>query len=194
MEVCELKTTTPPHSIVDSFKTLQGFLVKKIGDTFQFFHSFVKEVTTFVFGKDYPLLIIKSADIGFLRKRVTLESCNDNSEEFTINLSDRYIDALGKRLFNEIFGERLLDVVLNPCLKNKDVINVFIQELINNPNSLNKLLEKQKLQIDYEDINQTSNYFFVSKISFVGLQERISPLNDIIIFCNASLSLYCLKA
>lgn len=147
MEVCELKTTTPPHSIVDSFKTLQGFLVKKIGDTFQFFHSFVKEVTTFVFGKDYPLLIIKSADIGFLRKRVTLESCNDNSEEFTINLSDRYIDALGKRLFNEIFGERLLDVVLNPCLKNKDVINVFIQELINNPNSLNKLLEKQNFKL-----------------------------------------------
>lgn len=142
-----MKTTTPPHSIVDSFKTLQGFLVKKIGDTFQFFHSFVKEVTTFVFGKDYPLLIIKSADIGFLRKRVTLESCNDNSEEFTINLSDRYIDALGKRLFNEIFGERLLDVVLNPCLKNKDVINVFIQELINNPNSLNKLLEKQNFKL-----------------------------------------------
>lgn len=125
---------------------------------------------------------------------MTLESCNDNSEEYTINLSDRYIDALGKRLFNEIFGERLLDVVLNPCLKNKDGINVLIKELNNNPNSLNKLLEKQKLQIDYEDINQTSNHFFVSKISFVGLQERISPLNAIIIFCNASLSLYCLKA
>lgn len=168
--------------------------MKKVGDTFQFYHSFVKEVTTFVFGKDYPLLIIKYADIGFLRKRVTLESCNDNSEEFTINLSDRYIDALGKRLFNEIFGERLLDVVLNPCLKNKDGINVLIKELNNNPNSLNKLLEKQKLQIDYEDINQTSNHFFVSKISFVGLQEKISPLNAIIIFCNASLSLYCLKA
>lgn len=161
LEVCELKTTTPPHTIVDSFETLQGFFVKKIGDTFQFFHSFVKEVTTCVFGKDYPLLIIKYADIGFLRKRVTLESCNENSEEFTINLSDRHIDALEKRLFNEIFGERLLDVVLNPCLKNKDVINVFIKELNNNPNSL----EKQKLQIDYEDINQTSNHFFVSIIS-----------------------------
>lgn len=99
---------------------------------------------------------------------------------------------LGKYFF--LFGEHLLDVELNSCLKNKDVINVFIRELNNYPNSLNKLLEKQKLQIDFEDINQTSNHFFVSKISFVGLQKIISPLNAIIIFCDGSLSLYCLKA
>lgn len=119
LELCGMKKYTAPYTINDALKTLQGFFVKKINNTYHFYHDFVMEITSYVFGKDYPLQIIKHADIGFLRKRVTLKCCNDNNNDFTISLSDKYIDALGKRLFNDIFGERLLDVVLNPCLKNE---------------------------------------------------------------------------
>lgn len=102
------------------------------------------EITTFVFGRDYPLYTITHADIGFLRKRVKLNCINDNSDDFTIHLSNKHIDPLGKRLFNEIFGEGFLDAVLNPCLKNKDVINVFIKELESIPKNLEMLLERKK--------------------------------------------------
>lgn len=118
--------------------------MKKIGNTYHFFHDFLMEITTFVFGRDYPLYTITHADIGFLRKRVKLNCINDNSDDFTIHLSNKHIDPLGKRLFNEIFGEGFLDAVLNPCLKNKDVINVFIKELESIPKNLEMLLERKK--------------------------------------------------
>eukprot|EP00105_Crassostrea_gigas_P044629 XP_019928777.1 PREDICTED: ankyrin-1-like [Crassostrea gigas] len=193
LELCEMKKNTAPHSIGDAFETLQGYFVKKSGDTYQFYHDFVMEVTTFVFGTDYPLELIQYADIAFLKKKVKLE-CHDQSDQFTIYLRDKHIDALGKRLFNDIFGERLLDVVLNPCLKNEKVINFFINELEHHPEKLEMLLEKKKLQIDYQEINQTTNNLFLSKLVFVILEEEISPLCAIIIFCDTSLSLYCLKS
>lgn len=193
LELCEMNKNTAPHSIVDAFETLQGYFVKKIGDTYHFYHDLVREVTTFVFGTDYPLELIQYADIGFLRKKVKLE-CHKKSDQFTIYLRDKHIDALGKRLFNDIFGEGLLDVVLNPCLKNEKVIKIFINELEHHPEKFEMLLEKKKLQIDYQEINQTTNTLFLSKLVFVILEEEISPLCAIIIFCDTSLSLYCLKS
>ncbi|XP_065941837.1 serine/threonine-protein phosphatase 6 regulatory ankyrin repeat subunit B-like [Magallana gigas] len=193
LKLCEMQKNTTPHTIDDAFETLQGFFVKKIIDNYHFYHDFVMEVTTYVFGKKCPLQIIEYADISFLRKRVTLKCFNDTTDQFTISLSDKYIDALGKRLFNDMFGERLLDVVLNPCLNNEKVMRIFINELKHHPEKLKLLLEKQKLQIDTQEINQTSNYFFLSKLVFVSLEERISPLSAIIIFCDTRLSLNCLK-
>uniref|UniRef100_A0A8W8NYJ4 Novel STAND NTPase 3 domain-containing protein n=1 Tax=Magallana gigas TaxID=29159 RepID=A0A8W8NYJ4_MAGGI len=70
LELCEMKKNTAPHSIGDAFETLQGYFVKKSGDTYQFYHDFVMEVTTFVFGTDYPLKLIQYADIAFLRKKM----------------------------------------------------------------------------------------------------------------------------
>lgn len=194
LELCKIDKDTAPHSIGDAFESLQGFFVKRYGNAYQFYHDIVMEVTTYVFGRDYPLQIIKYADIGFLRKRVKLICCNDNNDQFTIYLNNTHIDALGKRLFNDIFGERLLDVVLNPCLKNKGVIDTFINELKRYPEKLKMLLDKKQLQVDCEDFKQTSNYWFFSKIFFVSLQKRLSPLNAIIIFCDKRLSLYCLEA
>lgn len=194
LKLCKLEKNTTIDIIDDAFENLQGFFVKKIIDKYHFYHDFVMEVTTYVFGKKYPLETIKYADIGFLRKRVTLKRSNDNSNQFTIYLKDNYIEAFGKRLFHELFGERLLDVILNPCLKNEKVIDIFINELKHHPEKLKLLLEKKKLQMDSEEINQTSNQIFLSKLRFVSLEEKISPLSAIIIFCETRLSLYCLNA
>lgn len=100
------------------------------------------EATVHMLGTYHPKQIIKlAADIGFLRT-VTLENCNDNSDQFNICVRDIYIDDLGERVFNEIFGERMLDVVVNPCTKNEKVAAFFIQNLKDCTDKLNKLLEK----------------------------------------------------
>uniref|UniRef100_A0A8W8IED9 Novel STAND NTPase 3 domain-containing protein n=1 Tax=Magallana gigas TaxID=29159 RepID=A0A8W8IED9_MAGGI len=54
LKLCEMKANTASHTIGDALKTLEGFFVKKIDDTYHFYHDFVMEVTTFVFGTDYP--------------------------------------------------------------------------------------------------------------------------------------------
>lgn len=191
--LCELKKRTAPHTIGYAFETLKGFFVKKLSDNYQFNHDFVMEVTTKVFGEEYPLQMIKYADIGFLRKRVTLNCFNDNSYPFMIQLADEYIESLAKRLFNDIFGERFLDVVLNPCLENDKVIAAVINEFENHPEKLNKLLEKKKLHIDTQDVSHVSNHLFLSKLAFVSLEETISPLSAIIIFCDTRLTSCCLE-
>lgn len=118
--MCGIETNTPPYTIGDHLKSLGGFFVKKIEDTFRFYHDFVMEVTTFVFGPDYPKDLIKYADIGFLRRRVKLEGNIDQNDPLAIYLSTKHISSLGNRFFSDICGERLLDVVLNPCLRGKN--------------------------------------------------------------------------
>lgn len=194
LDICKIGQNTAPHTIIEALETLQRFFVKKIGNTYHFFHDLLMEITTVVFGRDYPLQTIKHVDIGFLRKRVKLSCINDKSDEFTIYLSDKHIDPLGKRLFNEIFGERVLDVVHNPCLKNKDVINVFIKELESKPKNLEMLLERITINFDQQAAEQPSTRVYISKLDLLGMKETISPLNAIIIFCDTRLSIHCLKA
>ncbi|XP_065925455.1 uncharacterized protein [Magallana gigas] len=125
LKLCGMMANTASHIIGDALKTLEGFFVKKIDDTYHFYHDFVMEVTTYVFGTDYPRETIKYADIGFLRRRVSLKSSDDNRKEevdkFTIYLNDKYVSDLTDRLFDDVFGDRLLDVVLNPCVRNEKV-------------------------------------------------------------------------
>lgn len=194
LDICRIGQNTDPYTIIEALETLQRFFVKKIGNTYHFFHDLLMEITTVVFGRDYPLQTIEHADIGFLRKRLKLSCINDNNDEFTIYLSDKHIDPLGKRLFNEIFGERVLDVVLNPCLRNKDVINVFIKELESKPKNLEMLLERIKINFDQQAAEQPSTRVYISKLDLLGMKETISPLNAIIIFCDTRLSIHCLKA
>uniref|UniRef100_A0A8W8LMT3 DZIP3-like HEPN domain-containing protein n=1 Tax=Magallana gigas TaxID=29159 RepID=A0A8W8LMT3_MAGGI len=124
LKLCGLPENTPPLAIGDNLNSLKDFFVKKIGDTYHFYHDLVMEVTTLVFGNDYPKETIMYADIGFLRKRVKLGVFDEHDDPFTICVSDRYIEQLGERLYTELFGERLLDVVLNPCLRNDKLVTI----------------------------------------------------------------------
>lgn len=190
LELCGMNSNTAPFTIGDHLKSLEGFFVKRIGDTYMFYHDFVMEVTTFVFGTDYPVDLVNYADIGFLRRKVKLETCFVQNDPLTIYLSNNYILNLGNRLFSDIFGERLLDVVLNPCLRNKKVIEVFTKELGDHPEKLKMLAERKELKIEQQ---QAYKNLLLSKLAFVSLENEISPLFALIVFCHTDLSLYCLK-
>lgn len=122
------------------------------------------EITTYVFGSDHPEDTIKYADVSFLRRRVKLESSEDQNDQFVIVLGDKYIDDLSRTLFIVIFEEHLLDVFLNPCLKNKKVRNVFMKELNLQPEKFETLLEKNVLQIKSKTfiMKQKKTYFFLN--------------------------------
>lgn len=192
LDLSEMNSNTASHTIGDSLETLQGFFVKKIGDTYSFYHDFVMEVTTYVLGTDYPAYTIKYADIGFLRKRVKLH-CDENNQ-FTIRLSDKHMGDLVERLFNDVYGNRLLEVVLNPCLKNKKIANMFNEKFEHHPEKLKLLLDKIEAQIEKKEVNWNSKQVLLSKIDFLSSKKGASPLIAILVFCDITISLYCLKA
>lgn len=101
LKLCKLPKGTSPFNIEDSLESLEGCFVKKIGDTYlyHFHHAFVMEVTTCVFGTDYPAYKINYADIGFLRRRVRVENCNEHDDAFMIHVSDRYTEACKETVF-----------------------------------------------------------------------------------------------
>lgn len=193
LDLCGLKKNTPYTTIGNSLESLNDFFVKKIGDTYHFYHDFLMEVTTFVLGTDFPADIIQYADIGFLRRSVKLEGCNKDNERFTIYLSDSYVSSLGKRLLTDIFSDRLLDVVLNPCLRNENVINVFIKE-IGRSDKTNMLLKMIKLRTGGQKNTFASKKILLSKLAFLNLRKRISPIFALIVFNHTDFSLHCLKS
>ncbi|XP_065929084.1 uncharacterized protein [Magallana gigas] len=194
LQLCGMSENTAPYTIGDILESMEGFFVKKIGDNFHFYHDFVMEITTYVFGSDYPQETIEYAEVSFLRRRVKLEDCKDENDKFCIVLSDKYIANLGKRLFMEVFGEHLLDVVLNPCMRNEKVRNIIIEELNRNPEKYKMLLEKKVLQIEKDEQYKETKDLFLSKLSFLNQRNGISPIFAMIVFCHTQLSLYCLKA
>lgn len=193
LKLCGMEQNTAPFTIRDSLDSLDSFLVKKIGDKYHFYHDLVMEVTNHVFGMDYPTAMLKYADIGFLRKKVRLEKYKDHNDSFTIYLSNLYIKEFVERLYQEIFEKRFLEALLHPCLKNEKVIHL-VQTLSNDyQNKLKMLLEKRRLEINFQDLDQTSrNTLRLSKLLFVELENELSPIFAIFVFCNTEFSKYCL--
>lgn len=194
LELCGMKENTAPYTIGDTLESMKGFFVKKIDESFQFYHDLIMEITAYVFGSDYPGEAIKYADVSFLRRRVRIGGCIDQNNQFSVVLNDRYVDSLGKRLFIELFGESLLDVVLNPCLKNEKVRNVLINELYLHPEKNKMLLEKKVFQVEKQELYQETEHLFLSKLSVLSFRNEISPICALIVFSYTQLSLYCLNA
>lgn len=192
LELCGMQKHTALYSIGDALKTLDGYFVKKIGDSYQFHHDFLMEVTTFVFGTDYPKDAIKFADISFFRKRVKIKSCNAKIDPFTIYVNDNDIVDLGKRFFVELLGERFLHVVLNPCMKDENMTKVLIKEFEDRPENLTFLLKKKKLPVEKQVFDQARE-LRISKLSFLTCKKQISPLCALIVYCHTDLSLHCLN-
>ena len=79
------------------------------------------EVTNCVFGEYYPVEIIEHE--AFFRRRVRFE--NDTGLDNTLNtttttLLDSYRPTLIERLSKKILENRFLEVILNPCLTDKN--------------------------------------------------------------------------
>lgn len=157
------------------------------------YHDFVMELTTYVFGTENSAETVRYADIGFLRKRVRLGNSEKHNNSFTIYFSDGYIEELKERLYTELFGERLLDVVLNPCLRSKKVIEVLKNKIEDHPENQKMLLETKELTIDKQDLERTTKSLQMSKLEFVELENKLSPLCALIAFCHTQLSEYCLN-
>lgn len=190
--LCGMDLITSPSFIGDILDSLDGSFVKKIGNLFQFSHDFVMEVTTYVFGSDYPADLIQYADIGFIRRRVKLGYCNEQNNDLSIYIEDKDINDLSRRLFTEIFRERLLDVVLNPSLKNEKVIKIFKNQLEDPPKKYRLLLEKKVLQIEKQELYKATKHLFLSKLAFLDIGNGVSPLCALIVFSHTQLSLHCL--
>ncbi|XP_078338384.1 uncharacterized protein LOC144626897 [Crassostrea virginica] len=208
LNLCDLPECTSPATMKKTLDSLDGYFVKKIGNAYHFYHDFIMEVTTFVFGTEYPEEIIVNADIGFLRKRVKLEKeCGDSKDTFVIYVSDIQIKYLVDRFLRDIVGDRFMEVVLNPCLRNGKLIDMLIEKLTNEEENVKLFVEKitknkeklkqmkQNMEVEYTETrkNPVFKRHFFPKIDFVNGMGKISPLFALIVFCHDKLSLFCLK-
>ncbi|XP_078310486.1 uncharacterized protein LOC111133220 isoform X2 [Crassostrea virginica] len=217
LQLCKLPQNTLPSTIFNDLKKMEGYFVKKIGNIYSFYHDFVMEVTTFTIGTEHPVETIQYADISFLRRRVCLEKtpdmdnctisqrddCKDklinrqkpDNANFTISLSDDYTDELVNRLFQELFGDRFLEVVLNPCLKEEEIVNGIIKRLGKDSKKFEMLIkrqtsrEQQKIKTDFEMKEQWS----YSRLEFVCSGSALSPLFALIALQHDQLSIFCLQ-
>lgn len=193
LDLCGIQYIAP-YIFGDILNSLDNFIVKRNDGIFQFHHDFLMDVTTLVFGTDYPKTAIKYGNVSFLRRKVRLNNSTNDNNQFIIILSEKCdMQELGKRLFTEIFTENLLDVVLNPCLRNKEVCQALINEIEHDFEKLYKLLERRKINIDEQRYDWTMKNSFMTDVSFVVLEHEISPLFALIAFCHTELSEWCLK-
>ena len=193
LQLCELPYHTSPGSIKNKFDCLEGFLVKKIGQYYTFYHDFAMEVTTYVFGTDHPEETIKFADLSFLCNRIRIE--NSQSNDFlTIVLNDDNIVHLVNRFFEEMSGNRFIEVVLNPCLRNEHVINAFKVKLkcLADEKNLELIIKPQK-KTDQQDLENLMDKSWYSKLQFCKSETKSSPLFALIAFSHDDLSTFCLK-
>ena len=193
LNLCGVQESLPPGDIIQNLDLIEWFFVKKIGDTFHFYHDFILEVTTFVLGTDHPREIIMHADIGFLQRRVRLENaCSTGSiDRFTIILPDIYIKDLVDRLSEDICKDRFIEVVLNPCLRDKKVTDLFIERM--NNDSLKMIVKLLKLKSTKLEANYLTKENWFSRIDFIYLFEEVSPLFALIVFRHDMLVRFFLK-
>lgn len=92
-----------------------------------------------------------------------------------------------------MIGPRFLDVILNPCLRNDKVIKAMTK-VINYYSELPKMVSNnRKIRINTEEFDSRSKALFYSRLSFLELQNEVSPLFALIVFCHTELSINCLN-
>ena len=194
LQMCELPPYTSPSTIVNKLEHLCGFLVKKNGEKYSFYHDFVMEVTTFVFGSEYPEETLGFADVSFLRKRVSVGGKKSN-DPFTILIEHHHIKILVNRLLKELIGDRFIEVILSPCMRNEHVINCFKQQLKDlSDNGILKLITKpQNTKTKNKEFQHLMNEKMYTRLQFVSSNIECSPLFAMITFCHDELSNHCLN-
>ncbi|XP_078311510.1 uncharacterized protein LOC144618752 [Crassostrea virginica] len=195
LQLCKLPPNTLPSTIFNDLKKMEGCFLKKIGNTYRFYHDFVMEVTMFTIGTEHPVETIQYADISFLRRRVILEN-NASNDDLTISLSDDYIDELANRLFQELFGDRFLEVVLNPCLKEEKIVTGIIERLEKDNGKLEQMTERKRIGHEQHnsklDNEQMKNRWY-SRLEFVRSESALSPLFALIAFQHDQISSFCVQ-
>ena len=194
LELCDIRASLPPITVMKKLKLFDGFFVKNVCDNYHFSHDFVMEVTSFLFGSDYPKEMLKHADIGFLQRRVRLENYAISGNPFTVILSDPYINDLVQRLSEDIFKDRFIEVVLNPCLKNEYVIDQFVQRMQKNPNALQMIVKQNTMKNIKQEIDFILKDNLFSRLDFVNMFQEVSPLFALIVFRHDKLSRFFLNA
>lgn len=194
LNICGLSPFTLPATIIENLEMCKDIFVKKIGDAYHFYNVFVMEAAVVTFGPDFPAYAIKYADLRILRRRLRFENCVDLTDSFMITLNDNYIGNVADRFIQEMFENRFMDVVLNPCLRNTKIVNDLIRKLEEDRKKLALMvrqIEPERFILEPWDVK---NKQWSSRLNFVTMgRKTISPLFALIAFCHDEISSFCLK-
>ena len=142
-----------------------------------------------MFGSEHPAETLEYADISFLRKRICVGKTNQ-----TIRIQ-RHIDILVNRFLKELIGERYIEVIISPCLRNEYVINCFKEQLkdLSYNKMLNLITKPQHMKTEKRELQHLINKSLYTRLQFVSSQVECSPLFAMIAFCHDDLSTFCLN-
>lgn len=193
LRISGITDRTSPKQIIDSLEPLIGSIVRKVHKTYHFFHDLIMEVYSFVFGTNHCKEIIRYADIGFLRTRVRFSKINEPDDSLTIVVGKQNARDLSDRFYEELFLKNVLEVILNPCLRNEDVIKFLIEKLNNNKKKIPCLLRKIETSTGFQLSIDTDENYWHSKFEFLNLIDEISALFALIVFEHNDISILCVK-
>ncbi|XP_078328666.1 uncharacterized protein LOC111112983 [Crassostrea virginica] len=194
LKLCELPPSTLPSTIINKLEPLLGLFVRKIGEKFSFYHDFVMEVTTYVLCSQHPQETIEFADLSFLRKRISVGK-NKSKPRFSILLNHKHIKDLVDRFFEELIGNRFIEVILSPSLKDEDVISGLKPKLkeLADQGKLDLITEPQNTKTDKQQFQHLMTESLYTRLDFVSSEDQCSPLFALIAFCHDDLSEFCLN-
>ncbi|XP_062588304.1 putative ankyrin repeat protein RF_0381 [Saccostrea cucullata] len=193
IEACNLPSSLQITSIKKNLTLLEGSFVKCIGSSFSFIHDFVMEITTSIFGTDFPEETIKYASSDFIRKRMKIQDKTETPDPLTIYLDPMYLGDLIERFFNDIKSDGIFDVVLNPCLRSGTVIEKFIEKMKSLDN-LSMFYTEKTISIEkYIYSEEAMRESRLSRIRFISLEEKITPIGLLITYCHDEISSFCLN-
>lgn len=191
LKICNIPIYTEPCQIIRSLESLVGKFVKKKTDHYIFIHDLIMELTTSVLGGNHLSKIIKYADISFLRTRLGLQ----RGDWSTIVVTDDFFESLCERLYAYLFSKRCLEVILNPCLRSRNVTEWFKQNLGSRKKM--KMLIEETVEINKLggniSLSDDQKKCWVSKFDFLNFFKKISPLFALIVFDQTDLSVHCIS-
>lgn len=180
-----------PFDLIYNLKLLEGHFVNYIDCTYRFKNNIIMEVTALMIASDFPKETIRCADLSFLRNRVRVDTVFQSEREIVLE-NHEHIEELVNRLCCGLFSERLIEVVLNPCLGVKQLAGRFQEKIKHDLKSSQLVLKKIKLKIGKCEFHSEVSKMTEALINFVNEGTEISPLVAMIVFRHNQLSKFCL--
>ncbi|XP_061184254.1 uncharacterized protein LOC133192274 [Saccostrea echinata] len=115
--------------VCDALNQMNGTYVIKIDEIYAFVHDSIFEVMAYMYGREFPEMIISKMNSGYISRCVRLRTDANSNLNSSVIIPKETYSVLAERLYLDIKEKQFYDVFQNECLKELSFIQVFIEYL-----------------------------------------------------------------